>query len=69
MYGVSKLAVNAYCKALAKELEAKHIMVNTCCPGEALSFVLNSYGHSNRQLSSASWSTHAVHVRRRPLPK
>ncbi|KAF5827463.1 short chain dehydrogenase/reductase [Dunaliella salina] len=33
MYGVSKLAVNAYHKALAKDLESKRIMVNTCCPG------------------------------------
>uniref|UniRef100_A0A7S3QKW7 Uncharacterized protein n=1 Tax=Dunaliella tertiolecta TaxID=3047 RepID=A0A7S3QKW7_DUNTE len=33
MYGVSKLAVNAYHRALAKELESKRIMVNTCCPG------------------------------------
>ena len=33
MYGVSKLAMNAYCKAKAKELESKRIPLNTCCPG------------------------------------
>jgi len=37
MYGVSKLAINSYCKAKAKELEGKKIMLNSCCPGALVS--------------------------------
>ena len=33
MYGLSKLALNAYSKVKAGELQQRKIMLNTCCPG------------------------------------
>lgn len=33
MYGVSKLCEATYTRLLAKELQARRIDVNACCPG------------------------------------
>ena len=33
MYGLSKLALNAYSKVKAEELRPRGIMLNTCTPG------------------------------------
>lgn len=32
-YGVSKAAINAYTRILARDLSARGILVNSCCPG------------------------------------